>query len=114
MGFPEQPAEHQAELRARLRERLAKESDADFAGINRDLLEDEDIDIYGKLRDGTLSSGELAAWRDRIFATESERPKAGTDALYLQEFSDRGNFAAWVANKFGYLQLEEMRQKGQL
>lgn len=114
MASPEQQPDKQESTRRELRQRLVQETDSDFAGINRDLLNDTDIDIYDKLCDGTLTSAELVSWRNEIFATEKDRPKADTDALYLREFSDRGNFAAWITNKFGSLQLEEMRRKGQL
>ncbi len=96
------------ELHTRVREIIAKGGEAHLAGINPDLLEDEDFKLYGKLRDGTLAMDELVAWKDEIFATETTRAKADTNEPILKDHSDRGNFAAWIANQFAHLQMEQL------
>lgn len=95
-------------LRGELRERIAVIDDPHFKGMDAERLEDEDIEIYKKLRDGTLSQKELVQWRDKVFATESERPKAKTDEEVLKDHSDRGNFAAWMVNAFTELELKRL------
>lgn len=110
MELPEQQRYNTEELRGQLRELIAKGDDPHFQGINLDLVKDEDIEMYGKFFYGTLSLKEITAWSREIFATEAERPKAVTDQLVVKDHSDRGNFAAWMANRFAELQLQQMVQ----
>lgn len=95
-------------LRGELRDRIAAGGDPHFPGINPDRLENEDMEMYKKLRDGTLSREELVQWRDGLFATEHERPKANKNEAIVKDHSDRGNFAAWMVNAFGKLELERL------
>ncbi|MDP3772618.1 MAG: hypothetical protein Q8Q94_04605 [bacterium] len=114
MESPErQPMKHE-ELHMQLREIIMKGDNAHFAGINPDLLKEEDIELYGKLRDETLSTDELVVWKNEIFATEATRAKADTNEPILKDHSDRGNFAAWIANQFAHLQMERMARNEEL
>ncbi len=99
-------ADRRNEIREELRARAA---DGDgFAGIHIDALPDEDIDIYEKLIQETLSFEEFSRWKDGIFAVEQERQRQENGGPVLERFSDRGNFAAAMANKYGELQLKEL------
>jgi len=97
-----------SELKKQEDSKIEKSSHFQAGEFNPTELTKEDMDIYLKFKEGTLTTEELNRYRNKVLGSEG---LAGDKGDSLIRFRTRGLFVGYIANKLsGILMREELKK----